>query len=84
MPFLPVPANTDSPAMRQALTWCRENHIPIRRCSDKHLKYRALNYWPDRGTITLDSGYKHPHGGFDAFVQTVLTMRAQEQHAAQR
>jgi len=69
--------NFDGPKMKAAIDWCRQNDIPIRRCSAWHIKFRQVNFWPHTGVVTLDDGYRHPHKGLEVFQQIVRTLIAQ-------
>lgn len=61
----------NTPAMAVALEWLKENAISYRRPTFYHLKVGKLNFWPDRGTITLDGGAALPPGGWEAFKELV-------------
>jgi hypothetical protein len=61
----------DTPAMAVALEWLKENAIPFRRPTYYQVKVGILNFWPDRGTITVDGGAALAPGGWDAFRELV-------------
>lgn len=65
----------DTPAMTAAIRWCLDQNLPVIRCSRFHLKVGKLNFWPDKGSISLDGNYRHPQKGLAAFQALILARR---------
>lgn len=40
--------------MRAACAWLDANDVPYAKMTDYHLKIGEINFWPNRGTITID------------------------------
>jgi hypothetical protein len=66
------PREEDTPAIAAALEWLNDNAIAYKRPDFCHLEVGGLNFWPDRGTLTIDKRGRLNPGGFDAFKALIL------------
>ncbi|MBN9599560.1 MAG: hypothetical protein J0G28_07780 [Afipia sp.] len=48
----------------------------VERPSDYQLKIGMVNYYPHKGTITVDPSRRHPHKGLDALLELLEMHRA--------
>ena len=61
----PLRLSNDPIAMTQAIDWCVANSQHVRRTSVFQLKFGPMNFYPQTGTIYLDSGQTLNKKGFD-------------------
>lgn len=51
---VPLDQSTDRPAMKQAVAWFRAKKLKVARHTEHQLKYGLINFYPGRGTISVD------------------------------
>lgn len=54
MSFISTKEQINADAMQQAMNWLEERGIPYHHLPPYQLKIGALNFWPGKGTITID------------------------------
>lgn len=66
----------DSPAIKDQIRQLVELRYHVQRKTDHQLKIGHVNYYPVRGTITLDPCERHPHRGFTALLELLELVTA--------
>lgn len=51
---MPLDQPNDRPAMKQAVAWFRTKKLKVARHTLHQLKYGLINFYPERGTISVD------------------------------
>ncbi|MEH2592981.1 hypothetical protein [Bradyrhizobium sp. AZCC 1721] len=63
----------DPPEWRRWISILRvELGYYVKRCSEHHIKISKINFWPAKGTITLDGREAVEHGDWLGFLHIVL------------
>jgi hypothetical protein len=65
----------DTAAMTTAIDWCEANGVCVIRPSPHQLKFRTLNFYPDKGTIQYDQHRSETLRGLTAFQAAVSRMQ---------
>jgi hypothetical protein len=65
----------DTAAMTAAIDWCETNSVTVIRPSPHQLKFRTLNFYPDRGTIQYDQHRAETLRGLPVFQAAVTRMQ---------
>lgn len=68
--------SSDTQEIKDQIRRLVELEYHVQRMTDYQLKIGPVNYYPARGTITLDPCERHPHRGFIALVELLERMKA--------
>jgi hypothetical protein len=61
------PGDTDE--TRRQIAELLARGFPVRRLTEYQLKIGDINYYPTKGTITIDPSQRHPKKGFNALIE---------------
>jgi hypothetical protein len=70
-PKLPLNLAGDGPEMREAIAALIDLGVRVQRTSKFQLKVGPINFWPNRGTITIDGKPPLKEKGLDEFLTKI-------------